>query len=898
MSPAPDVNPETAILSSTSNTTVLNAISSSEQLNQNSITEQVMDPGSLTINSMESRNSSKEDDIPRLVEDDIPQLTICSAPSTPTGEHDPPVIFRKSSILAFPITTSSNIYTLPQDDVRYEGVRNNINRNSGDSNSCLDKFFGCFKPFLSAMNKFSGNIKSNKETTSTLIKSNDDWEIPIENIVNNLKLIGVGIEGSVFHGKLNGQDIACKRVKSKEDTNIKHLKKLNHINVIKFRGISISPSSYYIIMEYCANGSLYDVLKQYREIDSCTKATQVLDWSKQISNGVDYLHSNKIVHRDLKSPNILFFDRNTLKISDFGTSKQLVNRRSQIMSFNGTSAWMAPEVIKKEPCSEKIDVWSFGIILWEMITCAVPYNNIDAAAVIWGVAKGSLNLPIPSSIPEGFKSLMTMCWKQQPSNRPTFQQIITYLDIKKSEIILFEQEQEYAELTRLCSREINENLTKYSTIDISSIIQLTNEQLIEKRKEEFEYIADIRKCYEIRIQQINKLYIELKTLMIELEQREQIIKQKEYLLNIKGKKRTIYTISKARQKSLEIFKAATRNFNDPINLLSQKKRHMKKENKESSNSKLHNTSKQSTNTLTLLSSSTVTNTKIQNRRKKGSDHNRNNSEENATSLTVSNLSAIEVQEKKRSSINTTNDKFDSSSKIISTTRINSPLPSISAIIDSKSNENNCELNPKNLKVNFKKAINELNFPSNKQQSSTDLPILSGKEYYNQTHYHTFPRQRRRRYININNNNNKTKCSSSITSPSTKFHTSNDQHSTQIDDHCQTNDLRKHSRYVKFHLSPPSIINDRKIIKNISYTSSEEDEVEDNHSDNYILDDEKHRAKYNHSFGNFSSESEIYGEKNNHSSSKNDGGFSDEGGQISDNRPMSRESTFNSEPEHE
>lgn len=110
-------------------------------------------------------------------------------------------------------------------------------------------------------------------------------------------------------------------------------------------------------MEYCAYGSLYDVLKRHRELNSRSKPTQVLDWSRQISNGVDYLHGNKIVHRDLKSPNILFFDEKILKISDFGTSKELVDRHSQIMSFNGTSAWMAPEVIRKELCSEKIDVW-------------------------------------------------------------------------------------------------------------------------------------------------------------------------------------------------------------------------------------------------------------------------------------------------------------------------------------------------------------------------------------------------------------------------------------------------------------------------------------------------------------------------------------------------------------
>ena len=293
---------------------------------------------------MDNINLSEEDDEPpTLTEDPIPPVTTCSAPSTPTGERDPPVIFRKTSN----ITTST--CTLPQVEVRYQG-----NRNSDDENSLFGTFLGCFKPIFSAVNKFSENIKYTKDPIKSI---DNDWEIPIDDIINDLEFIGTGIEGSVFHGKLHGQDIACKRVKTKEETNIKHLKKLNHMNVIKFRGVSVAPPLFYIVMEYCAYGSLYDVLKRRREISSYTKPTQVLDWSRQISTGVDYLHSNKIVHRDLKSPNILFFDRNVLKISDFGTSKELVNRKSQIMSFNGTSAWMAPEVIRQEPCSLKIDVW-------------------------------------------------------------------------------------------------------------------------------------------------------------------------------------------------------------------------------------------------------------------------------------------------------------------------------------------------------------------------------------------------------------------------------------------------------------------------------------------------------------------------------------------------------------
>ena len=80
---------------------------------------------------------------------------------------------------------------------------------------------------------------------------------------------------------------------------------------------------------------------------------------------------------------------------------------------------------------------------------------------------------------------MTMCWNQRPSNRPSFQQIIKHLNISESEINLFEQEQEYAELTRVWSIEINEQLARLPTIDISSTLQMTNDELMKKRKEEY-----------------------------------------------------------------------------------------------------------------------------------------------------------------------------------------------------------------------------------------------------------------------------------------------------------------------------------------------------------------------------------------------------------------------------
>jgi hypothetical protein len=347
-----------------------------------------------------------------------------------------------------------------------------------------------------------------------------------------------------------------------------------------------------------------------------------------------------------------------------------------------------------------------------------------------------------------------------------------------------------------------------------------------------------------------------------------------------------------------------------------------------SSSNSQNVSNQSTNNNpTSLSPSIATtnqdlsSTKTTQRRKKGPEHSRNNSKGSSKSWLPPSLSDIADQEKRRATIDITPNMIeetytisrpsDPSAEVI-------PIPSISADIDSKSNANNRELNPADLKLDLQ------NSPSNHQRPPTSprKSSSSGPEDFDEAEYHNFARQRRRRTFNQINNR--------INSPSSRSIKSNisDPNQSQITEETDnksqrildenTTDKRKHSRNVTFHLSP-SITSERsssnKVFKHLNYTSSEEGEVEEIPSDNYILDDEKHRAKYETN-GIFSSESEIYGERNNHLSSKNEGQlnkilfvnnkndyfnlgtFSDEGGHVSDDRPESRESLVNSEPEHE
>lgn len=188
-----------------------------------------------SIDLTDGDNDLDELQVPALAETPVIQLTTCSAPSTPTGERDPPVAIRRASV------TSASANDLPQIEVKYQGGTNITSVTSDDSAGLIDSFLGCFKPIFSAVNKFGENIRYHREsisTTSTLNRPTDDWHIPIDSIMNDLLLIGTGIEGTVYLGKLNGHNVACKRVRSEEETNVKHLKKLNHANVVKFRGLS------------------------------------------------------------------------------------------------------------------------------------------------------------------------------------------------------------------------------------------------------------------------------------------------------------------------------------------------------------------------------------------------------------------------------------------------------------------------------------------------------------------------------------------------------------------------------------------------------------------------------------------------------------------------------------
>nr|XP_034964333.1 mitogen-activated protein kinase kinase kinase 21 isoform X1 [Zootoca vivipara] len=267
------------------------------------------------------------------------------------------------------------------------------------------------------------------------------------------EIIGVGGFGKVYKATWKGQEVAVKAARQDPDEDIKATAEsvrqeaklfsmLKHPNIIELHGVSLQEPNLCLVMEYARGGPLNRALSGASPSTSGNHWGRripphiLVNWAVQIARGMLYLHEEALVsilHRDLKSSNILLLEKienddihnKTLKITDFGLAREW--HRTTKMSAAGTYAWMAPEVIKSSMFSKGSDIWSYGVLLWELLTGEVPYRGIDGLAVAYGVAVNKLTLPIPSTCPEPFAKLMKVCWAQDPHIRPPFTLILEQL---------------------------------------------------------------------------------------------------------------------------------------------------------------------------------------------------------------------------------------------------------------------------------------------------------------------------------------------------------------------------------------------------------------------------------------------------------------------------------------
>ncbi|KAM5587099.1 hypothetical protein ABKV19_005847 [Rosa sericea] len=281
----------------------------------------------------------------------------------------------------------------------------------------------------------------------------EDFDITTLQIIKNedleeLRELGSGTFGTVYHGKWRGTDVAIKRIKkscftgrSSEQERLtvefwreaEILSKLHHPNVVAFYGVvQDGPgATLATVTEFMVNGSLRHVLlSKERHLDRRKRLIIAMD----AAFGMEYLHSKNIVHFDLKCDNLLVNLKDPLrpicKVGDFGLSK--IKRNTLVTGgVRGTLPWMAPELLNgsSSKVSEKVDVFSFGIVLWEILTCEEPYANMHYGAIIGGIVNNTLRPSVPGYCDAEWKLLMEQCWAPDPTVRPSFTEIARRLRV-------------------------------------------------------------------------------------------------------------------------------------------------------------------------------------------------------------------------------------------------------------------------------------------------------------------------------------------------------------------------------------------------------------------------------------------------------------------------------------
>ncbi|XP_020240831.1 probable serine/threonine-protein kinase DDB_G0272254 [Asparagus officinalis] len=283
----------------------------------------------------------------------------------------------------------------------------------------------------------TGSVSSSGSTTSGSTTHKMDIEtdcLDYEILWEDLTIceqIGQGSCGTVYHALWYGSDVAVKVFSKLEYSDeviltfrqeVSLMKKLRHPNILLFMGAVTSPQRLCIVTEFLPRGSLFRLLQ---------RNTTKVDWRRRIhmamdiARGMNYLHhcNPPIIHRDLKSSNLLVDKNWTVKV--FLVFSRLKHETYVTTNTGkGTPQWMAPEVLRNEVADEKSDVYSYGVILWEIVTEKIPWDNLNSMQVIGAVGFMNKRLELPRDLDPKWVSIIESCWHSDPQCRPSFQEIL------------------------------------------------------------------------------------------------------------------------------------------------------------------------------------------------------------------------------------------------------------------------------------------------------------------------------------------------------------------------------------------------------------------------------------------------------------------------------------------
>ncbi|XP_059276607.1 serine/threonine-protein kinase STY13-like [Lycium barbarum] len=276
------------------------------------------------------------------------------------------------------------------------------------------------------------------------LENYDEWTIDLRKLTMG-RAFAQGAFGKLYKGTYNGEDVAIKLLERPEhDLERAHLMEqqfqqevtmlanLKHPNIVRFIGACRKPMVWCIVTEYARGGSVRQFLtrRHNRAVPLKLAVKQALD----VARGMEYVHGLNLIHRDLKSDNLLIAADKSIKIADFGVARIEVQTEGMTPE-TGTYRWMAPEMIQHRPYTQKVDVYSFGIVLWELITGMLPFQNMTAVQAAFAVVNKGVRPTIPIECLPVLSEIMIRCWDAEPDNRPTFSQVVGMLEAAETEIM-------------------------------------------------------------------------------------------------------------------------------------------------------------------------------------------------------------------------------------------------------------------------------------------------------------------------------------------------------------------------------------------------------------------------------------------------------------------------------
>lgn len=250
------------------------------------------------------------------------------------------------------------------------------------------------------------------------------------------EILGSGQFGTVSRGIYNGRmEVAVKVMKegtmSEADfiEEAKVMIKLQHKNLVKLYGVCTIKKPTLIVTEFMKHGALLGFLKRSRH-RLFGRLEQLLDMGMQVCSAMDYLERASFIHRDLAARNCLVGENNVIKVADFGLARHVLD--DEYTCSVGTKfpvRWSAPEILGLNKFSSKSDVWAFGVLMWEILTCGdLPYGKANNRDIYQKVYERRQHLYKPEKCPDQVYSIMLSCWAFEPEDRPTFDQI--YSDLR------------------------------------------------------------------------------------------------------------------------------------------------------------------------------------------------------------------------------------------------------------------------------------------------------------------------------------------------------------------------------------------------------------------------------------------------------------------------------------